>query len=278
MYTLWYVSEPKYDWRQSVFLNGEALSTWKLPCMHCPIDGPIGFDGTLPFECPPSLLAEMQQGIRHVSPDEFAEVAQRVREALPRHLKNVQLRPGYRFFPAKWNVPTIPRANFFWLLGSVIVSEVAQDTFLRTAASGVVFVPVEIGQVGRAEASDEPDIADCENTLEMIKRVGRLTDIARLGRFYEMLFTTDPYSSDPASVERCPVCGRRSFVGDGQEWNHKLEEFKKRKALPGRYAFDKDIFRALIPYSGFFVSNRLFGSFPKQFWSNCSVEQIRVVD
>jgi hypothetical protein len=227
----WGLGIPDYasDYESSN-LNGEIETDVRLPSVDCEVCMMTwGYAGlrSVPFECPEMLRGEMSSnGDRQsVFREEHFDLQRRLfEEAGVQGRPFTDIRPGYRFPPLYFDVPSRPRADFLWPFGGLLVSTRIRNLLMELCQDDLATSPVILRRVGRRDAKPPAPIPRTGEPEDIIKGSPLLAGHSGVGPYYEVI--PRHQSKEHRIIElQCDACGWvKTKVVQTEKWNWRMNE------------------------------------------------------
>lgn len=280
----WLLSQPRNDYYRHCFVDGTATHRTLVPGVECDLCGDTGAGSRiLPFACPIGIREEVEAVFEEwgaLPVEKFLTYKARWESVLRREGIQYDLAPGDEFQPCYWEVPSIPRYDFFWPLAEFIVSERIATLFRDWSVSGVSFHPVILARVATHEPTDEPAVppnGDYDDSW--FDSVPCLLDPSVCGRFFEMLHeghTTAISCGEPGVSEiLCSKCGF-SQIEESNDHKRRAGRLRKRRMLPRSCTLDLDVFQSHIHYDGLVITERVRRLMDDEMLRNCALTPLTI--
>jgi hypothetical protein len=210
----WTISSPKYksDYKHS-YINGDLDYPFGLPGIKCDVCGATwGGRRVLPYECPERLRSKKNLTERWpIARHEHTVLQQQVLAAISTEgVPFVDLRPGDTFKPCYLEVPSLPRADFLWSRGGVlVVSEPIKRLFLDMCGDDIDVCAITLCKIGKREAKLPPPMPRTGEPEDLINEVPLLSDMSSIGPYFQVVprFESE-YPRDHLPKGTCLGCRR----------------------------------------------------------------------
>jgi hypothetical protein len=137
----------------------------------------------------------------------------------------IDIRPGYRFPPLSFDVPSRPRADFLWPFGAaMLVSARIRNLLVDLCRDDVATHPVILRKVGKRSARLTAPIPQTGEPEDIIKEAPLLADPSGVGPYYEVI--PRHQSKEHRIIEfQCNACGWvKTKVFQTEKWDRRMSE------------------------------------------------------